>query len=143
MPWVIDSCVLLDVALKDPLFGLPSALLLEKMRGDGLVVCPISLVEITPQFGGDFTQVHLFVRRMGVVAETQWLTVDTESAAAGWTRYVLAKRQNQLPKRPVADLLIGGFACRFQGLITRNPSHFEPFYPQLRTLVVTADSPAH
>ena len=143
MPWVIDSCILLDVALKDPEFGLPSALLLEKIRGDGLVVCPISLVEITPQFGGDFNQVRLFVRRMGVNAETPWLTVDTASAAAGWTRYVLAKRQGHAVRRPVADLLIGGFACRFQGLVTRNPSHFSPFYPQLQTLVVTADLPVH
>ena len=62
MAWVIDTCVLLDVALKDPDFGLPSALLLEKMRGEGLVVCPITLVEAVPQFGGHLRDLREFLK---------------------------------------------------------------------------------
>jgi hypothetical protein len=31
------------------------------------------------------------------------------------------------------DILIGGFACRFQGLVTRNPQHFLPYFPALAT----------
>ena len=134
MPWVVDSCVLLDVALKDPTFGLPSAMLLEKMRNDGLVVCPITLVEVTPQFGGDVNQVRIFLKRMGTNGEIPWLAADTENAAMGWVRYVTSKHHQQTVKRPIADLLIGGFACRFQGLITRNPGHFLPFFPHLRIL---------
>jgi predicted nucleic acid-binding protein len=29
-------------------------------------------------------------------------------------------------------LLIGAFACRYQGLITRNPSDFRRWFPKLK-----------
>jgi len=44
---------------------------------------------------------------------------------------VTAKRAGSAPKRPIADLQIGGFAMRFQGMITRNPGDFRPWYPGL------------
>ena len=131
MAWVLDSCVLLDVALKDPEFGLPSALLLEDLRTDGLVVCPVSSIELTPQFGGDLRNVDEFLALLGADRGVGWLQADTENAAAGWARYVKQKRGRAVGKRPIADILIGGFACRFQGLVTRNPQHFQPFFPQL------------
>jgi predicted nucleic acid-binding protein len=34
----------------------------------------------------------------------------------------------------LADLLIGAFACRRRGLITRNPANFKRFYPGLKVL---------
>jgi predicted nucleic acid-binding protein len=34
------------------------------------------------------------------------------------------KRAGHAGKRPVADVFIESFACRFQGVITRNPKHF-------------------
>ena len=131
MAWVIDSCILLDVALKDPTFGTPSALHLEKIRNDGLVVCPISVVELTPQFGGQVGNVREFLKVLGADPYPSWTEADTDRAADGWSRYVNRKRAGTVPKRPVADLLIGGYACRFQGLVTRNPEHFQPFYPDL------------
>ena len=131
MAWVADSCILLDIALRDPEFGLPSALLLDELRKDGLVVCPVSIIEISPQFGGELQNVREFLSLMGVRPAVPWLNDDTESAAAGWTRYVHQKRAGTAGKRPIADLLIGGFACRFQGLVTRNPQHFLPFFPEL------------
>jgi predicted nucleic acid-binding protein len=133
MAWVVDSCVALDVALKDPRNGLPSALLLEELRADGLVLCPVSVVEIAPQFGGLVLNVERFLALMGATPSAAWLEVDTENAAAGWARYVQQKRMGIAGKRPVADLLIGGFACRFQGLVTRDPQHFLPYFPGLAT----------
>jgi predicted nucleic acid-binding protein len=131
MAWVVDSCILLDVALRDPAFGLPSALLLDGLRGEGLVVCPVSVIELTPQFGGRIENVREFLALMGADPHVAWLEADTENAAAGWTRYVALKRAGSVSKRPVADLLIGSFASRFQGLVTRNPQHFLPFFPEL------------
>jgi predicted nucleic acid-binding protein len=131
MAWVADSCILLDIALRDPEFGLPSALLLDELRKDGLVVCPISTVEIAPQFGGKLQNVREFLGLMGVNLAVPWHEGDTESAAAGWTRYVQQKRAGAAGRRPIADLLIGGFACRFQGLVTRNPQHFRSFFAEL------------
>ena len=135
MPWVIDSCVLLDVALKDETFGMPSALLLESKRREGLAVCPVTIVEVAPFFGGEAAAVRAFVGQMGADAAAAWMECDTEAAAAAWSRYVRLKRAGTVARRPVADLLIGAFACRLGGLVTRNPSHFAPFFPALRLAV--------
>jgi predicted nucleic acid-binding protein len=135
---VVDSCILLDVALKDPSFGVSSALFLEGRREAGLVVCPVSVVEISPHFGGASRNVQEFLRVLGAECAAPWLPADTEAAAVGWTRYVTLKRQGRADRRPVADILIGGFACRFGGLATRNPEHFAPFFPGLALLVPPA-----
>lgn len=139
MAWVADSCILLDIALRDPEFGLPSALLLERLRADGLVVCPVSLIEIAPQFGGELGNVTAFLNVLGAAAGAGWLETDTANAAAGWLRYLRQKRVGSVAKRPIADILIGGFACRFQGLVTRNPKHFLPFFPGLCIRQPTTD----
>jgi predicted nucleic acid-binding protein len=131
MAWVIDSCVLLDVALKDPAHGVSSALFLEQLRPDGLVVCPVSVVEIAPFFDGEVHYVRDFLKVMGVEANGVWMEADTEAAVRGWTRFVRLKRSGAACKRPLADILIGGFALRHQGLVTRNPGHFRPFFPRL------------
>jgi len=37
-------------------------------------------------------------------------------------------------KRPAADPLIGAFASRFEGLLTRNTADFHQLYPKLRLI---------
>ena len=132
MPWVVDSCVLLDVALNDPAWGLQSAGQLERIRPDGLVVCPVSVIEVTPQFGGEIEEVRKFLAMLGVRDEPDWVFADTRAACRAWSDYVTQKRLGSVAKRPVADLMIGAFATRFSGLITRNPSHFRPWFPDLK-----------
>ena len=131
MAWALDSCIVLDIALRDPEFGLPSALLVDGLRRDGLVVCPVSIVEITPTFGGLVANVEEFLALLGADPYAAWTAADTASAATGWARYVAQKRAGAAGRRPIADILIGGFACRFQGLVTRNPQHVLPFFPDL------------
>ena len=131
MAWVVDSCILLDIALDDPKFGRASAGLLERLRIDELIVCPVTMVELAPEFGGEIANLRDFLTLSAVQAHIAWTDADTDAAAQGWVRYVRRKRQGRSGKRPVADILIGGFATRFQGLITRNPKHFKPYYPNL------------
>ena len=45
---------------------------------------------------------------------------------------MVAKRQARAAKRPIADILIGGFAANRTGLVTRNPRDFNRWYPRLR-----------
>lgn len=137
MPWVVDSCVLLDVALHDPEWGVLSAQWLETRRPEGLVVCPVSVIEITPQFGGEIAEVRNFLTLLGV-SEPEWLSVDIRAAAAGWSAYVKAKRLGNAAKRPIADILIGAFATRFDGLLTRNADHFRPWFSDLALPPVSA-----
>lgn len=131
MAWVVDSCVLLDVARKDPRFGYGSAILLDQKRSDGLVACPVSVIEITPEFGGTVAETKRFLYLAGIVSTATWTDTDTDTAALTWSEYVQRKRAGATDRRPVADILIGAFCCRFQGLITRNPAHFRPHFPDL------------
>ena len=132
MSWVVDTCVLIDVLENDPSFGTTSADLLEKSLRDGLVLCPVTMVELSPAFAGNLeTQKH-FLEQVGIDFTEGWTLADTECAHRAWNAYVQARRASDAPKRPVADLLIGAFACRRQGLITRNPTDFRRWFPKLK-----------
>lgn len=135
MAWVVDTCVIIDVLENDPSFGLGSAKLLKARLADGLVVCPVSMVELAPAFAGNLSDQKGFLDLCGIDYTQSFLPADAEAAHAAWQRYVTAKRTGRSAKRPVADLLIGGFAGRFQGLLSRNPDDFKPWFPGLRVLV--------
>jgi hypothetical protein len=44
MAWVVDTCLLIDVAEADPHFGVSSAQFLDRLRPEGLIICPMSQV---------------------------------------------------------------------------------------------------
>jgi len=80
MSWVVDTCVLIDVLEDDPTFGSSSANLLEKVLRDGLVLCPVTMVELSPAFDGSLeTQKH-FLEQVGIVFTEGWTFSDTECA---------------------------------------------------------------
>jgi len=134
MSLVVDSCVILDVAFDDPTFGQRSAACVEAHLGEGLVACPVTLIEIVPEFGGNLEAVRRFLRQCGIESHQPWCEQDTEQSARGWVTYVRLKRSGRCGKRPLADLLIGGFACRFRGIITRNGDRFRPYFPELAVI---------
>jgi predicted nucleic acid-binding protein len=131
MPWVIDTCMLIDVLEDDPEFGESSALALDAHAEDGLVVCPMSYTELSPAFQGDRSLQDEFLGGVGVDYRQDWLWEDTLRAHEAWNGFVRQKRAGRLPKRPLADILIGAFALRYQGLITRNPDDFKSVFPGL------------
>ena len=131
MAWVVDTCLLIDVAEEDPVFARRSGELLESKESDGLVVCPVSLVEMGPVFDGVWEDLEAFLRPIGLKWDTQWTHRDTEVAFNAWHVAVQRKRQKQVKLRPVADVLIGAFALRFDGLLTRNTADFKTLFPTL------------
>jgi len=50
--WVVDTCILLDVGLDGPIFVHNSERILDDEPADGLVVCPVTFVELAPGFSG-------------------------------------------------------------------------------------------
>ena len=124
MAWVVDTCVLLDIHTGDPAFSHLSAACLTRHLSDGLVVCPVTYVEMAPAFAGDMNLEDLFLGQLGVEWPTSWTLLDTRAAHSLWHDHVTSKRSGHAGKRPVADVLIEAFAQRFQGLITRKPKHF-------------------
>ncbi|MSU58444.1 MAG: type II toxin-antitoxin system VapC family toxin [Pedosphaera sp.] len=131
MAWVVDTCLLIDVAEADPTFGVASAKLLDTKRTDGLTICPVTYVELAPVFSGDQTAQNEFLFNLGVTWPEAWSQADSEEAHRAWHRYVAVRRTDKVPKRPLADILIGAFASRFDGILTRNKSDFRNVFPSL------------
>jgi predicted nucleic acid-binding protein len=131
MPWVVDTCLVIDVLDDDPEFGRASARLLDGQAPHGLVLCPVSFVELAPAFLGDAARQRDFLEHVGIDASAPWGWSDTQAAHQAWSRYVGLRRARQTPRRPVADVLIGAFAMNRDGLLTRNPADFAAVYPSL------------
>ena len=77
MAWVVDTSVLVDIRQNDPQFGLPAAKCLVRHLPEGLVLCPITYIELAPEFTGDFTLQVEFFQRVGV----QWLAEVSQFGA--------------------------------------------------------------
>ena len=131
MTWIVDTCVVLDVFEDDPQFGRASAKLLQKLLPDGLAVSAVTMVELAAAFGGDLLEQKRFLDLAGISHAEAWTFSDTEVSHRAWHAYVKARRSDKIPKRPVADLLIGGCALNRKGLITRNASDFRRWFPKL------------
>lgn len=131
MVWVVDTCVLIDVLEDDPKFGQASAQTLDAHAGEGLTICPVTYAELASAFDGDQTIQEEFLMEVAVDFRQEWTWEDTLRAHESWHGFIQRKRLGLAPKRPLADILIGAFASRFQGLITRNPSDFRAAFPEL------------
>ena len=134
MAWAVDTSVLVDVAAQDPVFAMASADLLAEHRDAGLLISPVTYVELAPVFRGSTQDADEFLAGMGVVCPQGWRVAETRSAFEAWYRAVLRKQQKQAAKRPVADVLIGAFALRHEGLLTRNSADFRTLFPTLKIL---------
>jgi len=134
MAWAVDTCLLLDIGLDDPVFAGRSLHLLESRLADGLLVCPVTFVELAPAFSGQLKPLEEFLFQLGIEGREAWTWEDTKNAGDAWSRHVQKRRTKQAAKRPVADVLIGAFASRFQGLLTRNGADFRKLFPELPIL---------
>ena len=137
MSWVVDTCVLLDILEDDPEFGQASARCLKARLNEGLLVCPVTSLELAPAFLGDLDEQRRFFAQCGVSDGEDFTMADVRLGYSPWNDYIAAKRRRsspKLPKRPVADMMIGAFACRFDGLITRNGNDFRPWFPGMAIL---------
>ena len=131
MPWVVDTCVLIDVLEDDPKFGAASAARLESLAGQGLVICPVTYAELAPAFAGQAELQDEFLSGVGADWTEPWTWQDTRAAHAAWAQFIEHRRRKRTPKRPLADVLIGAFASRHNGLITRNGKDFATLFPEL------------
>ena len=132
MAWVVDTCLLIDVAESDPQFGADSARLLDRRRPVGLLVAPVSYIELAPLFNGVEAAQNEFLEATGVNWTHTWTWLDTIAAYRAWHNYIFRRRRGGISKRPIADVLIGAFAMRFDGLLTRNVKDFRAIFPSLR-----------
>lgn len=129
--WVIDTCLLIDVLDDDPTFGEASAELIDTHIPEGLSISPVTYAELAPAFQGERTLQDEFLAAVGVSFHQDWTWEDTLRTHIAWHEHIRRRRRQGGPKRPLADLLIGSFASRFEGLLTRNPDDFRSAFPEL------------
>ncbi len=139
-PWVVDTCVLIDVLEDDPEYGRASALTLRRKLREGLLVCPVTYVELAPAFNGSPALQDEFLSGVGADWRQTWTWQDTAAAHAAWTAHITRRRTKAAPKRQIADVLVGAFASRFAGIITRNASDFQLLFPELAIVEPKGDS---
>ena len=131
MSWVVDTCVLIDVLEADPEFAQASADALDALSPEGLVVSPVTWVELAPAFHGDVADQQAFLAALGVGLDASVTTDVLLAAHRAWSLHIQRRRRSSVPKRPIADILIGALATRHSGLLTRHPAAFRTLFPSL------------
>jgi predicted nucleic acid-binding protein len=137
---VVDTCILIDIADDDPVFASASVECVTRHLPEGVLLSPVSYVELAPVFDGSTQLLDEFLTGVGIDASEIFTTVDRVAAFRAWSRHITEKRAGRARRRPTADALIGALAARHDGLITRNGVDFRSFYPGLR--IVDPTSPA-
>ena len=126
--WVVDTCVLLDlVAGTDQQAANAEAVF---AQAGSVVICPVTVVELGPTFP-DPAKLRDFLLDYGIDASAAFTPEDAEVGRAAWQRIIAARRATGTPRRPIADVLIGAFAQRRKGIITRNGNDFRTLFPGL------------
>ena len=132
MDWVVDTCVLLDILDEISPFAESAAEALDMKVEEGeLTVAPITYVELAPAFNGDRSMQDLFLRNVGVNIDFEGNAAAVLAAHKAWYEHIMRKRSGVEKKRPIADVMIGAYAMRKGGLITRNEADFKTLYPNL------------
>ena len=129
--WVVDTCVIIDVLCGDGAFSTKSADALDAKRGDGLVIAPITYVELAPSFDGNVQEQDVVLAGLGIAVDFCGSKNAVLEAHKAWYGHVQRKRAGAVVRRPIADVLIGAYAMQNGGLITRNEADFRSLYPNL------------
>ena len=64
--WVVDTCVIIDVLSGDGEFSTKSADAIDAKRAEGLVIAPVTYVELAPSFLGDANEQDLVLGGLGI-----------------------------------------------------------------------------
>jgi len=129
--WVVDTCVLLDLACNDKTFADCASRAIQEKLDDALTIAPITYVELAPQFLGDVGRQDEFLHSLWIECDFGGGKDAVLSAHKAWYEHVRRKRAGEVRKRPIADVLIGAYAMQKGGLITRNEDDFRSLYPTL------------
>ena len=131
MTWVVDTCVLLDLACNDKTFAGCASRAIQSKIDDALTIAPLTYVELAPQFLGNAARQDEFLRSLWIECDFDGSRDAVLAAHKAWYEHITRKRAGQVAKRPIADIMIGAYAMQKGGLITRNEDDFRSLFPNL------------
>jgi len=126
MPTAVDSSVLLDVLLDDPLHAESSESALRAAAQTGLIVCETVVAEITPVLSGPAIQEFLSDWQIKFVASS----VESATLAGEMFRAYLERGGKR--GRIVPDFLIAAHAqIHADGLLARDRGYYRDYFQKL------------
>jgi predicted nucleic acid-binding protein len=129
----IDTNVLLDIAIGEEPFAARAMRALDGVSG-GFSIAPVVVAELFAHPGWDQADVEPFVAAVGAnvawaLERATWLC-----AAEAFAAYAGRRRKSgskDVPRRLIADFLIGAHATSVGSLITRDAAFFRRAFPTL------------
>ena len=112
MTWVVDTCVLLDLACNDKSFAGCAAEAIQSKMDDVLTIAPLTYVELALQFLGNAAQQDEFLRSLWIECDFDGSRDAVLAAHKAWYAHISRKRAGQVAKRPIADIMIGAYAMQ-------------------------------
>jgi predicted nucleic acid-binding protein len=129
MPTAVDSSVLLDVLLDDPLHAESSELALRDATQNGLVVCETVIAEIVPVLAEASLQEFLFDWQI------KFIPSSVESATLAGEMFRIYLERGGKRGRVVPDFLIAAHAqFHADGLLARDRGYYRDYFQKLNLL---------
>ena len=122
MSWVVDTSVLLDIHLADEAFSRASAECMVKYCGQGLIISPVTHVELASAFDGNAALQEQFLAEVGVEWPAFWTIRDTQAAHDLWAAHIRKKHEGRAAKRPVAECSSRPSLSALRGSLRENQS---------------------
>ena len=96
MTWVLDTCVLLDLACNDKIFAGCASRAIQSKLDEALTIAPITYVELAPQFLGDVERQNEFLRDLWIECDFGGSMDSVLAAHHAWYEHVLRKRKGEV-----------------------------------------------
>lgn len=124
----VDTSVLLDVFLPDPIHGEKSSVALEKAFRDGsIIINEIVYAELAPQFKNQ-KLLNDVLGKLGIKMEI----ADTEIAFLAGETWKNYRQSGRKKERIIADFLIGAHALmKSHRLLTRDRGFYKDYFKNL------------